>query len=83
MALHRALLQGLGVARIPRFVVGEDLAGGRLVEVLPEWAVPEQEIQALTTAREHLPRKTRAFIEFFRERIGSPPYWERGLVAPG
>jgi len=83
LALHRALLQGLGVARIPCFVVGEDLAGGRLVEVLPEWALPEQEIQALTTAREHLPRKTRAFIEFFRERIGSPPYWERGLVAPG
>jgi len=82
LALHRALLQGLGVARIPWFVVGEDLAKGRLVEVLPEWELPTQEIHALTTARDHLPRKTRAFIDFFRERLGTPPYWEQGLPAP-
>lgn len=79
LALHNALLQGLGLGRIPWFVVGEDLARGRLVQVLPEWELPAHEVHALTTSREHLPRKTRAFIEFFRGRIGNPPYWERGL----
>jgi DNA-binding transcriptional LysR family regulator len=82
LALRSALLQGLGVARVPWFVVGEDLARGRLVQVLPEWELPAQDIHALTTSREHVPRKTRAFIDFFRARIGSPPYWERGLAAP-
>lgn len=82
LALHRALLQGLGLARIPRFVVGEDLATGRLVEVLPDWDLPELGIFSVTTARDHLPRKTRAFIDFFRDRLGEPPYWERGLAGP-
>ncbi|MGZ6126221.1 MAG: LysR substrate-binding domain-containing protein [Myxococcales bacterium] len=82
LALHSALLQGLGLARIPWFVVGEDLARGRLVQVLPDWELPAHDVHALTTSREHLPRKTRAFIEFFRGRIGSPPYWERGLAPP-
>lgn len=75
LALHRALHQGLGLARIPLFIVGEELASGRLEQVLPEWSLPEQAIVVLTTARE-LPRKTRAFIDFFRMRVGEPPYWE-------
>jgi DNA-binding transcriptional LysR family regulator len=82
LALQQALLQGLGIARIPRFIVGEDLARGRLVQVLPAWSLPEQGIHALMSAREHVPQKTRAFIDFFRERLGDPPYWERGLAAP-
>jgi DNA-binding transcriptional LysR family regulator len=82
LALHRALLQGLGLARIPWFVVGEDLAHGRLVRVLPRWDLPEQGIHALTTARDHLPRKTRALIDFLRVRFDDPPYWEEGLSVP-
>jgi len=83
LALHSAVLQGLGLARIPWFVVGEDLARGRLVQVLPDWEPPAQELHALTTSRDHQPRKTRAFIDAFRTRLGSPPYWERGLAGPG
>ena len=40
---------GLGLARIPWFVVGEDLARGRLVQVLPGWELPAHEVHALTT----------------------------------
>jgi DNA-binding transcriptional LysR family regulator len=82
LALRQALLQGLGIARIPLFVVGEDLHRRRLMRVLPDWELPDQDIHALTTTRDHLPRKTRAFIEFFRSRLGDPPYWEQGLPAP-
>lgn len=82
LALRQALLQGLGLARIPRFIVGEDLVHGRLVQVLSDWDLPEQGIHAVTTARDYLPRKTRAFIDFFRDRLGEPPYWERGLSIP-
>jgi DNA-binding transcriptional LysR family regulator len=81
LALRQALLQGLGVARAPAFVIGEDLAQRRLVRVLPEWHLPDQTIHLLTTARDYVPRKTRAFIDFFRARIGDPPCWEEGLVA--
>jgi DNA-binding transcriptional LysR family regulator len=82
LALRQALLQGLGIARLPTFIAGEDLAAGRLVRVLPDWDLPDQGIHALTTARDHVPRKTRAFIDFFRGRLGPEPYWERGHSAP-
>lgn len=82
LALHQALLQGLGIARIPLFIVGDDLASGRLVEVLPAWQLPEQGIYLLTVARDFLPQKIRAFLEFFRDRIDDPPSWERAVLAP-
>jgi DNA-binding transcriptional LysR family regulator len=78
LALQQAALQGLGIARIPRFVVGDDLTRARLVRVLPDWELPASGIHLVTTARAQLPRKTRAFIDFFRGRIGDPPVWERG-----
>lgn len=78
LVLRDAALQGLGIARMPWFVVGEDLAQGRLQRVLAGWSLPEQGIHALTTARGQQPRKTTAFIGFLRERFGAPPYWEVG-----
>jgi hypothetical protein len=29
------------------------------------------DIHAITSARDHLPRKTRAFIDFLRDRLGA------------
>jgi DNA-binding transcriptional LysR family regulator len=77
LVLQQAVLGGLGIARIPSFIVGADLAARRLVHVLPEWGLADQGIFALLPAREHVPRKTRAFVDFFRERLGDPPYWDR------
>lgn len=82
LALREAALQKLGIARMPLFVVGEDLARKRLVRVLPEWELPEHGIHVVTTSRDHPPRKTRAFIDFFRTRLGDPPYWEEGAPPP-
>jgi DNA-binding transcriptional LysR family regulator len=52
------------------------------VRVLPGWELPDQPIHALTTAREYQPRKTRAFVDFFRARVGDEPYWDKGLPPP-
>lgn len=89
MASHSALLyalsptapagplpQSLGVARMPLFLVGEELRQGRLIRLLPEWRLPELGIFAVTTSRAYQPAKTRAFIDFFKDRLGDPPYWE-------
>jgi DNA-binding transcriptional LysR family regulator len=76
IALREGALQGLGIARLPMFVAGPDLAKGHLKQVLPQWSLPEQGIHLVTTARGHQPRKVTAFAEFLRARIGTPPYWE-------
>lgn len=79
LALRAAALDGLGVARVPLFAVSEELAAGRLLRVLPEWELPDHGVHAVTTSRD-LPQRTRLFVERFRERLGRPPYWERGTV---
>lgn len=76
LALRTCVLAGLGVARIPSFVVGEDVAAGRLVHVLSDWELPDQGISALTATRDHVPAKTRVFIDLPALRIGNPAYWD-------
>lgn len=80
IALREAALQGLGIARLPLFVAGPDLAEGRLQQVLPEWTLPEQGIHLVTAARGQQPRKVTVFGDFLRVRIGDPPYWEGGVA---
>lgn len=76
LALREAALQGLGIARVPLFTVAAELKSKRLVRILPAWESPEQGIFCITTSRDYQPRKTKAFIEFLRARLGDPPYWE-------
>lgn len=83
LALRQAALQGMGIARVPWFVVGEDLAAGRLTRVLPDWSPPSYGIHVMATARARMPPKNQVFTEFLRERFAGTPYWERGLAAPG
>lgn len=77
LALRQAVLADLGIARIPSFVVAPDIASGALMQVLPDWKLPELGIHAVYPSREYLPRKTRAFIDFFAAHLGDPPYWDR------
>lgn len=83
LALLEAVKQGLGIARLPWFVAGAELAAGRMEQVLPDWELPGQGIHVLATARVHAPPKTRVFTAFLKERFGGSPYWERGEPPPG
>lgn len=77
-AIREALLQGMGLARIPTFVVGPDLAEQRLIPLLSDYQMPEKTLYAVFAKRQHLPPKVRVFIDFIVENIGSDiPYWER------
>lgn len=76
-ALHAALLQGAGIGRIPTFVVGPDIAAGRLVVVLGEYKMPAKIFYALFPKRQYLPAKVRVFIDFVVARFGGDmPYWD-------
>ena len=77
-ALREAVLQGMGISRIPAFVVGPDIRAGRLVEVLADYQMPVKALYALFPRRQHLPAKVRVFIDFVVERLGGElPYWDR------
>ncbi|WP_106752690.1 LysR family transcriptional regulator [Pannonibacter carbonis] len=76
LAVRDALRSGFGLSLIPRAYVAEDLAAGRLTQVLPNWTTPDVVVNALYPSRRHVPPKVRAFIDFAVEVLqrhnGSP-----------
>lgn len=76
LALRAAVLHGAGLARVPSFVVGEDIKAGRLVLLLPEYQTPDVAIYLVYPQRRHLAPKVRAFADFMAEKIGREPYWD-------
>src|SRR5690606_35087867 len=76
-ALSEAVWIGLGIALLPTFLIGKDLQSGRLQSVLADYVPLERHIYAVYLPTRHLSVKVRAFIDFFLERIGTEPYWDR------
>jgi DNA-binding transcriptional LysR family regulator len=77
-ALQEALLQGIGIGRLPTFVASPDIKAGRLIPLFEEYDMLEQSIYAVFLERQYMPAKVRAFIDFAIEYLGSDdPYWER------
>lgn len=67
---RRLAVAGAGLARLSEYHVREDLAAGRLVEVLADaGAGDEEEIHALYLGSHHLPYRVRAFLDFICPRL--------------
>jgi DNA-binding transcriptional LysR family regulator len=64
----RALLcAGAGISAIDGYSVRDDLATGRLVRVLADWELPRGGVYAVFPPGQHVPARTRAFVDFYRE----------------
>ena len=74
--LRTAALAGNGIANLPTFLVGPDIAAGKLVLVLPENPPTELGIFALYAPNRYLAAKTRVFIDFLVARFGEEPAWD-------
>ncbi len=88
-ALLRAARDGVGLALLPTWLLGEDIHAGRLTPLLPAWECliapgPERAIWGVYPPKKTVAPKVRAFLAFFAERIGAPPYWDRQVTfSPG
>jgi len=77
-ALQEALLQGIGIGRLPTFVASTDIKAGRLIPLFTEYEMPEQSIYAVFLERQFMPAKVRAFLDYAIDYLGGDePYWER------
>ncbi|MEH3101230.1 LysR family transcriptional regulator [Sphingomonas adhaesiva] len=68
-ALMPALIAGLGIARLPAFILGDALGDGRVVEVLREWAPPPIGLHLLTPPSALRPARVERLIAFLSERL--------------
>lgn len=74
--LVAAAVEGIGIAMEPDFIVAADIAAGRLVRVLAEYAPAPTNIYAVYPSRRHLSAKVRAFVDFLAERFAAVPDWD-------
>ena len=79
--LRAAALAGNGIANLPTFLVGPDIAAGRLQTVLVATPPTEFGIFALYAPNRYLAAKTRVFIDFLVSRFGEQPGWDAFLAA--
>ena len=61
--LRRAAAEGLGIALLPEIDVLDELAAGRLVTLLDEYATAEYPIHAVYPHNRHLAAKVRTFVD--------------------
>lgn len=77
-----AVLDGLCFALMPAFSVGEAIAEGRLIPLLPNLRLAQRpDIHMVYPHRQFLAKKTRGFIECLQSLVGgNPPLWERDIT---
>lgn len=67
--------QGLGLAWRPEWEIAADLASGRLVPVLEEYASPRYDIMAVYPPQKNLPAKIALFIAWMKSFYARADYW--------
>lgn len=77
LAIRSAVIDGLGIARMPTFVVGEDIRAGRLVQLVPDFETMETAVYLVYSHRKHQSPKVRAFVDYFASRVTGAPYWDQ------
>ena len=69
-AVLLAARNGLGIALMPHYVASESLATGKVVRVLPDHGLADQEIHAVFPSPKLVPGKVLSLIAFLQERFG-------------
>jgi DNA-binding transcriptional LysR family regulator len=76
--LHHAAVAGMGMAVLPRWLMADDLAAGRLEAVLPEALTIKAPLLAVYPSRKYLSAKVRTFIDF----IAADPKMKQASEGP-
>ncbi len=62
--MHYACLEGMGFAFLPKWLVSDDLAAGRLERLFPEEPFFAGRLLAVYPSRKYLSVKVRSFLDF-------------------
>jgi DNA-binding transcriptional LysR family regulator len=73
--LHDWCLAGYGIAWRSSWEVESEIAAGRLVPVLQEFAAPANGIYAVFPQRRLLPLRVRLWIDFLKHHYAQPQFW--------
>ena len=75
--VSQAVQANMGIALRYTWDIGQEMADGRLVRVLPDYeSITNVGIYAIYPSRQLLPVKVRLYIDYLANLFGSVPYWE-------
>lgn len=67
--LMQRCLDGLGVAMLPRWLVWNLIADGRLERLLPDWQTQSMPLSVVTTHRNYRPQRISVFLAFLEMHL--------------
>lgn len=76
-----AAVRGAGIDLQPTFLIADELADGRLVQVLPAWQAVELGIYAVYPSRKFVLPKVRALVNFLAASFADAPWVRPGGAA--
>ena len=71
--IRRWAISGHGVALKSVWDIEEDIAAGRLIALLDDFAPPQTSLQIVYSAGREPPRRCRTLMEHITRRFASPP----------
>jgi DNA-binding transcriptional LysR family regulator len=74
--LHDWCLAGWGIAWRSTWEVEAEIAAGKLVAVLEDYAAPPNGIYAVFPQRKHLALRVRLWIDYLKHHYGAPGFWK-------
>jgi len=78
-----ALVNGMGIARLPTFIIGDAIRQGKAKIILDEWRAEPQDISLLYPSSRHLSAKVRTFVDmavdYFRPALDEDNKWDKNL----
>ncbi|AXF21633.1 LysR family transcriptional regulator [Burkholderia pyrrocinia] len=69
--IRQFVLDGMGVAILPSFLVEQDIRDGRLLPLLDGYRIQDLEMNIAYPSRRHFPRKARLFVDHVLEHFAA------------
>jgi DNA-binding transcriptional LysR family regulator len=70
---REAILDGMGIAFLPRFLVADDIAAKRLVTVLPDYVSARLPLYVMFPKGHYMLAKVKAFVDYLSAAISDSP----------
>lgn len=75
LIIYEAVLRGNGIALLPGYIPVKNIITGELVQLLPAWNIPANNIYLMHASTSKLAPKIKAFIDYFTGLFTPRPPW--------
>lgn len=76
LTIHRLVLRGAGVGIISGYLCAPDIAAGRLMRLLPDWAASPVDVNLVFPSRREIAPSVRAFADFMKAASVPGETWQ-------